>query len=75
VKAPAKLAAYALVLAAAFGGGAAVGTAVGPIDGGSTGDDHGGHPTDTPAEDMGPTGAEDGGRQRPGEPGHGGGGH
>jgi hypothetical protein len=48
----AKLAAYALVLAAALGAGAALGTAVGPIDvgGGTHGGDHdGGSPTTTAA--------------------------
>jgi hypothetical protein len=64
MKAPAKLAAYALVLAIATGGGAAVGAAVGPIDvggesdGGPSHDDGGpshgtesdGDTSDTPAD-------------------------
>ena len=43
-----KLAAFALLLAAVFGGGAAVGAAVGPIDVGG-GADHGPAPVDGPS--------------------------
>jgi hypothetical protein len=47
VTVPRRLAAFALVLAAAFGGGAAVGAVVGPID-------VGGDEADDPHEDMAP---------------------
>ena len=52
MNAGAKLAAYALVLAAMLGGGAVVGAAVGPIDVG----DGGGH--GSPASDTSPPSAD-----------------
>ena len=51
MRAPAKLAAYAVVLAIAVGGGAAVGAAAGPIDVGGE-PDHPTHSTGDPATDV-----------------------
>lgn len=62
MRAPAKLAAYAAVLAVALGGGAGAGAALGPIDV-SSGDD--GHPAgEAPGDDEGhgTTGTDDHGR-------------
>ncbi len=56
MRAPAKLAAYAVVLAIAVGGGAAVGAAAGPIDMGGE-PDHPTHSTGDPATDVPATGA------------------
>ncbi len=47
-----KLGAYGLVLAAALGGGAAVGGAAGPIDVGDSGDHGGGHAEAAPTSDL-----------------------
>ncbi len=61
MNAGAKLAAYALVLAAAFGGGAALGNVVGPIDvGGSPSHDEpeAPSPADVPQTDHGGTDAD-----------------
>ena len=60
MNAPAKLAAYALVLTIAMGGGAAVGAAVGPIDVGGDNDGEPGHqmepePDTDPATDPSDT--------------------
>lgn len=57
----AKLGAYGLVLAAAFGGGAALGTAVGPIDvGGGTSHESPGDAPDHTTDDVPTTEQPDG---------------
>lgn len=68
MNAPAKLAAYALVLTIATGGGAVVGAAVGPIDVGGVNDGEPGHqmeperdtdPATDPSDTTDPAGTTD----------------